>query len=50
MWQRTFVTVPLRELLTRVAWLDRPEWTEARTRLAAAPPETGATRWTPPPA
>ena len=50
MWQRTFVTVPLRELLTRVAWLDRPEWTEVRTRLAAAPLTAGVTRWTPSPA
>ena len=50
MWERAFVTVPLRELLTRVAWLDRPEWTEARARLAAAPLATGVTRWTLPPA
>ncbi len=50
MWSRAFVTVPLSELLTCVPWLDRPEWTEARVRLAAAPPSTGVTRWTPPPA
>jgi 2-amino-4-hydroxy-6-hydroxymethyldihydropteridine diphosphokinase len=48
MWERAFVTVPLRELLTRVPWFDRPEWTEARTRLAAAPLTAGVTRWTPP--
>jgi 2-amino-4-hydroxy-6-hydroxymethyldihydropteridine diphosphokinase len=50
MWERAFVTVPLGELLSRVPWLDRPEWTEARTRLAAAPPATGVTHWMPPPA
>jgi len=50
MWSRAFVTVPLSELLTCGPWLDRPEWTEARVRLAAAPPSTGVTRWTPPPA
>ena len=48
MWERAFITVPLRELLTRVPWFDRPEWTEARTRLAAAPLTAGVTRWTPP--
>ena len=50
MWERAFVTVPLRELLTRMPWFDRPEWTKARARLAAAPLTTGVTRWTPPPA
>jgi 2-amino-4-hydroxy-6-hydroxymethyldihydropteridine diphosphokinase len=50
MWERAFVTVPLSELLAREPWLGRPEWAEARTRLAAAPPATGVTRWTPPPA
>ena len=48
MWERAFVTVPLRELLTRMPWFDRPEWTKARARLAAAPLTTGVTRWTPP--
>jgi len=48
MWERAFVTVPLRELLTRVPWFDRPEWIEARTRLVAAPLTAGVTRWTPP--
>ena len=50
MWERAFVTVPLGELLTHVPWLDRSEWIEARTRLAAAPPATGVTHWMPPPA
>jgi 2-amino-4-hydroxy-6-hydroxymethyldihydropteridine diphosphokinase len=50
MWERAFVTVPLRELLTRVPWLARPEWAGARARLAAAPLMAGVTRWTPPPA
>ena len=49
MWERAFVTVPLRELVTRLAWFDRPVWAEARTRLAARPATGGVTLWTPPP-
>jgi 2-amino-4-hydroxy-6-hydroxymethyldihydropteridine diphosphokinase len=48
MWERAFVTIPLRELLTRLPWFDRPEWSEARTRLASAPLTAGVARWTPP--
>jgi 2-amino-4-hydroxy-6-hydroxymethyldihydropteridine diphosphokinase len=48
MWERAFVTVPLRELVTRLAWFDRPAWAEARARLATAKTEAGVVRWTPP--
>jgi 2-amino-4-hydroxy-6-hydroxymethyldihydropteridine diphosphokinase len=47
MWERTFVLVPLRELLARVGWFDRPEWAAERTRLAAALVADGVGRWTP---
>lgn len=48
LWERAFVTVPLRELVTRVAWFDGPAWTEPRARLAAAAVAAGVRRWTPP--
>ncbi|HUL54602.1 MAG TPA: 2-amino-4-hydroxy-6-hydroxymethyldihydropteridine diphosphokinase [Opitutaceae bacterium] len=50
MWERAFVTVPLRELVARLAWFDRPAWAEARARLAAPPATEGVRRWQPPPA
>jgi 2-amino-4-hydroxy-6-hydroxymethyldihydropteridine diphosphokinase len=46
MWERAFVLVPLRELLARVPWFDRPEWAEERIRLAGAPAADGVVRWT----
>jgi 2-amino-4-hydroxy-6-hydroxymethyldihydropteridine diphosphokinase len=49
MWERAFVLVPLRELLARVAWFDRPEWAAERIRLAAALAADGVARWNPPP-
>jgi 2-amino-4-hydroxy-6-hydroxymethyldihydropteridine diphosphokinase len=48
MWERAFVLVPLRELLARVRWFDRPEWAAERTRLAAATTVAGGVvRWHP---
>jgi 7,8-dihydro-6-hydroxymethylpterin-pyrophosphokinase len=49
MWERAFVLVPLRELLVRVAWFDRPEWAAERTRLSAALTADGVALWNPPP-
>jgi 2-amino-4-hydroxy-6-hydroxymethyldihydropteridine diphosphokinase len=46
MWERAFVLVPLRDLLARVAWFDRPEWAAERARLAAALAADGVVRWT----
>jgi len=48
LWERAFVLVPLRELVKRIAWFDRPAWTAERTRLAAAPAADGVVRWAPP--
>ena len=50
MWERAFVTVPLGELVARLAWFDRPAWAEARARLASPPGGEGVKRWTPRPA
>ena len=49
MWERAFVLVPLRELLARVAWFDRPEWAAERIRLAAALAAERVARWNLPP-
>jgi 2-amino-4-hydroxy-6-hydroxymethyldihydropteridine diphosphokinase len=49
MWERAFVLVPLRELLVRVAWFDRPEWAAERTRLSVALTADGVALWNPPP-
>ena len=48
MWERAFVTVPLGELVTRLAWFDRPIWAEARAQLDARAAADGVTRWIPP--
>jgi 2-amino-4-hydroxy-6-hydroxymethyldihydropteridine diphosphokinase len=48
MWERAFVTVPLRELTERVGRFGRPAWADLRTRLAAAPTGPGVAPWTPP--
>jgi 2-amino-4-hydroxy-6-hydroxymethyldihydropteridine diphosphokinase len=47
-WERDFVTVPLCELLDKVAGFDRPVWTGVRARLALLPPAKGVIAWTPP--
>jgi len=47
MWERAFVLVPLRELLSRSAQFDRPFWAEVRTRLAEAPVDAGVVPWAP---
>jgi 2-amino-4-hydroxy-6-hydroxymethyldihydropteridine diphosphokinase len=48
MWERAFVTVPLRELLSRAGRFQRPEWAAVQTRLASAATGPGVARWTPP--
>ncbi len=48
LWERAFVTVPLRDLLDRDRWRTRPAWAAARTRLAALPAGVGVTPWEPP--
>jgi 2-amino-4-hydroxy-6-hydroxymethyldihydropteridine diphosphokinase len=49
MWERAFVLMPLRELLARVGWFDRPEWAAERIRLAAALAAERVARWNLPP-
>lgn len=48
MWERAFVTVPLRELLSRVGRFQRPKWAAVRARLAPLPAGPGVAQWTPP--
>ena len=48
MWERAFVTVPLRELLGRAGRFQRPGWDELRARLAPLPAGPGVAPWTPP--
>lgn len=48
MWERAFVTVPLRELLARSGRFDRPAWREVKARLALAPAGPGVSLWAPP--
>jgi 2-amino-4-hydroxy-6-hydroxymethyldihydropteridine diphosphokinase len=48
MWERAFVTVPLRELLGRAGRFGRPKWADVRARLDAAPAGPGVELWTPP--
>jgi 2-amino-4-hydroxy-6-hydroxymethyldihydropteridine diphosphokinase len=48
MWERAFVTVPLRELLGRAGRFQRPAWDEVRARLAPMPTGPGVAPWTPP--
>ncbi len=48
MWERAFVRVPLRELLSRAARFDRPAWAGVRGRLGAAADAAGVKPWTPP--
>ena len=47
MWERAFVLVPLRELLSRSAQFKRPVWAEVHARLESAPAEAGVVRWAP---
>jgi 2-amino-4-hydroxy-6-hydroxymethyldihydropteridine diphosphokinase len=50
LWERAFVTVPLRDLLLGEARFARPVWEAVRARLGAPPaPVPGVVRWTPPP-
>jgi 2-amino-4-hydroxy-6-hydroxymethyldihydropteridine diphosphokinase len=49
MWERGFVTVPLRDLLFGDPRFHGPVWAEVRARLGPPPPPTaGVVRWTPP--
>ncbi len=48
MWDRAFVTVPLRELTGRVGRFGRPHWANVRARLDAAPTGPGVALWHPP--
>jgi 2-amino-4-hydroxy-6-hydroxymethyldihydropteridine diphosphokinase len=48
MWERAFVTVPLRELTGRVGRFGRPKWANVRVRLVTAPTGPGVALWTPP--
>lgn len=49
LWERAFVTVPLRDLLVYSPRFQRACWDEARARLAALPANApGVTRWEPP--
>jgi 2-amino-4-hydroxy-6-hydroxymethyldihydropteridine diphosphokinase len=48
MWERAFVTVPLRELIDRAGRFQRPEWADVRARLASVPMGPGVEPWTPP--
>jgi len=47
-WERAFVTVPLRELLNRAGRFRNPAWDEVRARLAPMPAGPGVAPWTPP--
>ena len=44
-WERAFVTVPLRELLAHSARFQRAEWAALRGRLVDAPTGPGVERW-----
>lgn len=48
MWERAFVTVPLRELIDRADRFQRSEWGDVRARLASVPTGLGVKLWTPP--
>ncbi len=48
MWDRAFVTVPLRELIERSRRFQRPIWAEARARLASAAESPDVILWTAP--
>jgi 2-amino-4-hydroxy-6-hydroxymethyldihydropteridine diphosphokinase len=49
MWERAFVTIPLRELFSRAAQFHRPAWAEARARMEKLPADgPGVHSWTPP--
>lgn len=48
MWERAFVTVPLRELTERVGRFGRPKWAGVHARLATAPTGPGVAVWFPP--
>jgi 2-amino-4-hydroxy-6-hydroxymethyldihydropteridine diphosphokinase len=48
MWERAFVTVPLRELFDRAVRFQRPAWTEVRERLAPVSTGSAVRRWVPP--
>jgi 2-amino-4-hydroxy-6-hydroxymethyldihydropteridine diphosphokinase len=46
MWERAFVLVPLRELLSRSMRFRRPAWADLRARLATVNvPVAGVQRW-----
>ncbi|MDE3083922.1 MAG: 2-amino-4-hydroxy-6-hydroxymethyldihydropteridine diphosphokinase [Verrucomicrobiota bacterium] len=45
MWERSFVTVPLRELLARSERFNRPAWNNVKMRLAQTPAGPGVTPW-----
>jgi 7,8-dihydro-6-hydroxymethylpterin-pyrophosphokinase len=45
MWERAFVLVPLRELLSRSARFDRPIWADLRARLKMVPADLGVVPW-----
>jgi len=47
LWERAFVTVPLRELVARHVWWNGPAWEDARKRLAAATSAQGVRLWNP---
>lgn len=48
LWERAFVTVPLRDLLERGRWRTCPAWAETRARLASQPVGPGVIPWRPP--
>jgi 2-amino-4-hydroxy-6-hydroxymethyldihydropteridine diphosphokinase len=49
LWERSFVLVPLQELVLRSPRFHQPAWQELRARLAKyARPATGISVWTPP--
>jgi 2-amino-4-hydroxy-6-hydroxymethyldihydropteridine diphosphokinase len=44
-WERAFVTVPLRELLSHSSRFQRPEWVTLRGQLETAPTGPGVELW-----
>lgn len=48
LWERAFVTMPLRDLVNRERWRVRPAWSDVRTRLASLPFGPGVALWDPP--
>jgi 2-amino-4-hydroxy-6-hydroxymethyldihydropteridine diphosphokinase len=48
MWERAFVTVPLRELLERSPRFQQPVWASVRKRLADVVASPDVVPWSPP--